>query len=70
MGDSHQPSSSPGELPAAALALDPLVLEAAKDVDLSLIDWALAMSPRERLRASTNVVRTLTRFGHVSPEDR
>jgi hypothetical protein len=59
-----------GKPPATGPALDPLVLEAAKDVDLSLIDWALTMSPRERLRASTNAVRALARFGHASPEDR
>jgi hypothetical protein len=50
--------------------LDPLIVEAAKDVDGSLLRWALSLTPRERLRACTRATRALSRFRRVTPEDR
>jgi len=42
--------------------LDPLILEAAKEVDQTLLDWYLSLSPRERLRACTKATEALARF--------
>ena len=41
---------------------DPLVLAAAREVDRSLLDWFLSLTPRERLRACTRATRALGRF--------
>lgn len=35
-------------------SVDPLVLAAAREVDHSLIEWFLSLTPRERLRACTS----------------
>ncbi len=50
-----------------ALELDPLVLEAVRDVDQSLLDWSLALSPLERLRACHRAAVALARFRHEAP---
>jgi hypothetical protein len=50
--------------------LDPLILEAATEVDGTLLDWALGLSPRERLRASTRAAAALRKFVHAPPLDR
>lgn len=42
--------------------LDPLVIQAAREVDRSLLDWALSLSPRQRLRACSNAGLALRRF--------
>jgi hypothetical protein len=67
MRATHRPTS-----PAAAVSvgLDPLIVEAAKEVDVTLLDWALSLTPRERLRAATNAERALRKFVHAPPEDR
>ena len=41
---------------------DPLIVQAAREVDRSLLDWALTLSPRERLRACTKAGVALARF--------
>lgn len=41
---------------------DPLVQQAAREVDPTLLDWALSLSPRERLRACTRATNALSRF--------
>jgi hypothetical protein len=51
-------------------SLDALVLEAAREVDVTLLDWALSLSPRERLRACTQATRALGKFTHVAPRPR
>jgi hypothetical protein len=45
--------------------LDPLVLEAAREVDGALLEWALSLSPRERLRACSNATTALGKFANV-----
>jgi hypothetical protein len=47
--------------------LDPLILEAAREVDGALLEWALSLSPRERLRACSNATTALGRFGMSYP---
>lgn len=49
---------------------DPLLHEAAREVDGTLLDWALRLSPRERLRACSNATRALARFTRVAPATR
>ena len=46
-------------------SIDPLILEAAGEVDPTLLDWALRLSPRERLRACSNATAALGKFAHV-----
>ncbi|HEY6476696.1 MAG TPA: hypothetical protein VI456_08940 [Polyangia bacterium] len=46
-------------------SLDPLIVEAAREVDPTLLDWALGLSPRERLRACSNATGALGKFAHV-----
>ncbi|MGK3986024.1 hypothetical protein WME99_23460 [Sorangium sp. So ce136] len=41
---------------------DPDLIEAVADVDRSLIRLALAQAPLDRLRSSSNMMRTLMRF--------
>lgn len=47
---------------SSGVELDPLVVQAAREVDLTLLDWSLRLSPRERLRACTNASVALGRF--------
>ncbi|MFQ5667414.1 MAG: hypothetical protein ACE5I7_13435 [Candidatus Binatia bacterium] len=51
-------------------ATDPLVVEAADEVDVALIDWALSLSPWERLRASSEALDFLSRFHRVTSQAR
>jgi len=48
------------------LAIDPLILQAAREVDPTLLDWALGLSPRERLRACSNATKALDKFVRAS----
>ena len=50
---------------AADGALDPLVVEAAREVDQTLLDWFLELSPRERLRACSNATIALGKFARA-----
>ena len=49
-----------------ALAIDPLILQAAREVDSTLLDWALGLSPRERLRACSNATKALDKYVRAS----
>jgi hypothetical protein len=49
---------------------DPVLVAAADEVDTTLIEWALSMSPLERLRASSRAARALTGWRRVTPADR
>ncbi len=46
-------------------SLDPELRQAVTEVDRSLVRLSLSMSPRERLRSASNILRTLTRFRRV-----
>lgn len=48
----------------------PELVAAADEVDQTLIDWALSLSPRERLDACTRATRALTGWRRVSPDQR
>ncbi len=48
--------------------LDELSDDAADDVDLTLIDWFLTLSPWERLRANANWAR-LAALGRAETKD-
>ncbi|MEM9457372.1 MAG: hypothetical protein AAGF11_24545 [Myxococcota bacterium] len=41
---------------------DPDLLEAANEVDVSLLRWSLGLTPLERLRACTRTAGTLERL--------
>jgi hypothetical protein len=47
-------------------SFDPLVLAAAREVDRSLLEWFLSLTPRERLRACTRATQALGRFTRVT----
>lgn len=66
MSDSDRPTSPATDFQALA-ALDPLIVEAVKEVDVTLLDWALSLTPRERLRAATRAERALRKFVHSPP---
>jgi hypothetical protein len=44
---------------------DPKIKAAMQDVDQSLLDWSLSLSPLERLRSSYNAAYALREFKHV-----
>jgi len=46
--------------------LDPLILAAAREVDATLLDWALSLSPMERLRACTKATDALARLADAA----
>jgi hypothetical protein len=47
--------------------LDPLLVEAAAEVDRALLRWSLAQTPLERLRGCTEATRTLAKFHRAPP---
>jgi hypothetical protein len=51
-------------------SFDPLVLAAAREVDRSLLEWFLSLTPRERLRACTRATRALGRFTRVTASEK
>ncbi len=42
--------------------LDPLIVEAAREVDHGLLRWMRSLSPRARLRAATKATAALSRI--------
>jgi len=44
------------------LELDSLILQAAREVDQTLLDWSLHLSPRERLRGCSKAGMALGKF--------
>jgi hypothetical protein len=57
------PAKEPKTTTADA-AIDSLLRESVGDVDQSLLDWALSLAPRQRLRASHRAAVALARFRH------
>ena len=51
-----------------AIIKDPKIREAMRDVDQSLLDWTLGLTPLERLRCATNAARALNRFKNAKTE--
>lgn len=50
------------ELEQVLARTDPDLLEAANEVDVSLLRWSLGLTPLERLRACTRTAGTLERL--------
>lgn len=73
LSEGERPSETPTEqlarLKALVLALDPDVLAAIDDVDRSLVQASLALSPFQRLEVSFAMLEGLRRFRRV-PADR
>jgi len=44
------------------IVADPEVRAAVQDVDQSLLDWTLSLTPLDRLRSASNAARALKRF--------
>lgn len=61
------PAPPPGSTEdlAARLQLDPELIAASREVDRSLLRWALALSPRERLRMCSRAASLLLRLRRV-----
>jgi [ribosomal protein S5]-alanine N-acetyltransferase len=55
---------------ATQRSLDPLVVEATREVDGTLLDWALSLSPRERLRACSKATAALGKFSDAASTSR
>jgi hypothetical protein len=70
MDDRSQAPSAAEPARPWAPSLDPLIVEAAKEVDGSLLDWMLSLSPRERLRACSNASRALGKFSDAASRAR
>ena len=49
---------------------DPVLLAAADEVDVSLLDWTLSLSPLDRLRVASRAIKALTRWQRVTPHNR
>ena len=49
---------------------DPELLRAVDEVDVSLLRWALSLSPWERLQASSNALSVLSGFHRGGSEER
>jgi len=47
------------------IVADPEIRALVQDIDQSLLDWFLNLTPLERLRSVSNMVRTLGRFKYV-----
>lgn len=43
---------------------DPNIKAVMQDIDQSLLDWSLGLTPLERLRCASNAARALNRFKH------
>jgi hypothetical protein len=67
---------APAPSPALARALeqvaslDPLLVEAADEVDLGLIRWSLSLSPVDRLRSCSRAAAALARLDRGPSPDR
>ena len=48
----------------------PELLAAADEVDTTLIDWALSLTPLDRLRACSRATRALAGWRRVTPDQR
>ena len=48
-------------------SIDPVILQAAREVDPTLLDWALGLSPRERLRACSKATTALGKLRMSHP---
>ncbi len=50
------------------IVADPEIRAAMRDIDQSLLDWTLSLTPLERLRCASNAARALKKFKHVKAE--
>lgn len=65
---------NPGDILARATEqiahLDPLLVEAAADVDLGLLRWSLAQTPEDRLLSCSRAALTLAELRREPPSRR
>ena len=55
-------------LRALVARTDPLLIDAIEDVDHTLLEWGLSLSPWQRLRASSESLRFWSNFRRGAPE--
>lgn len=60
------PVPTADEVEQAVALRDPDLVEAAREVDQTLLRWSLGLTPLERLRACTQATSTLERLRHAS----
>lgn len=60
------PALTADELEQAISAVDPELVEAAREIDRTLLRWSLSLTPLERLRACSRTAATLARLRHAS----
>jgi hypothetical protein len=58
------------EIEAMLAERNPELLAAADEVDPTLIDWSLSLSPWDRLRACSRATRALLGWRRVTPDQR
>ena len=63
---SSLPAPSADEVERAVALRDPDLVDAAREVDQTLLRWSLGLTPLERLRACTQATSTLERLCHAS----
>jgi hypothetical protein len=63
------PSSDYQRLRDFVESKDPELIGAADEVDISLLRWALSLSPRERLQASSGALSVLSGFQRQRERD-
>jgi len=51
--------------PWQTILANPEIRAAMRDIDQSLLDWTLSLTPLERLRSASNAAHTLRNFKHV-----
>lgn len=61
------PAPTVDELERAIAADDPELVEAAREIDRTLLRWSLSLTPLERLRACSQAAATLARLRNASP---
>ncbi|MCK6530061.1 hypothetical protein L6R50_21730 [Myxococcota bacterium] len=57
------------EVFARVAAIDPLLVEAADEVDLGLVRRSMLLTPRDRMRATYRSTSALTGYRRVRPTD-
>ncbi|MCB9701150.1 MAG: hypothetical protein H6711_04620 [Myxococcales bacterium] len=60
--DSARPPTAIAVIEARLAALDPDIVQASYEIDLSLLRWSLSLTPLERLRSCTRSARALARL--------
>jgi hypothetical protein len=62
-GETPAPSPALARALEQVARLDPLLVEAADEVDLGLLRWSLSLTPGDRLRSCSRAAAVLARLG-------